>query len=101
MMSFILSLFLFLFLGGNDYTSHSLQLNFIRTTSHTVTVDITTDSLLEFDETFFGHLTLVPTTLNVMVNPNRATITVQDDDGKSTCFYKATSLTCSPAWPCK
>ena len=46
-------------------------------------MDIAKDSFLEFDETFFGHLTLVPTDLNVTVNPSMATITIQDDDSKS------------------
>ena len=77
------SLPLSLFPAGSDYTSHSLQLNFTRTASQTVTVDITIDTFLEFDETFFGHLTLVPTALNVTVNPTIATITIRDDDSMS------------------
>ena len=47
-------------------------------------MDITDDRFLEFDETFFGILTLVPTTLNVIVNPDMVTITIRDDDGRST-----------------
>ena len=41
------------------------------------------DRFLEFDETFFGILTLVSTDLNVRVNPSMATITIRDDDSKS------------------
>ena len=41
------------------------------------------DAFLEFDETFFGNLVLVPTNLAVTVDPSTADITLLDDDGMS------------------
>ena len=69
-------------IAGIDYTFLSQQLSFIGTATQTVRVTITVDTFLEFNENFFGDLVLVPTSLNVTVNPTTATVTILDDDGK-------------------
>ena len=47
-----------------------------------VPFDITSDDLLEDDETFGASLTLVNTPLIVAVVPDVTTVTIEDDDGK-------------------
>ena len=47
-----------------------------------VPVDITSDEVLEDDESFGASLTLVNTPLIVAVVPNVAMVTIEDDDGK-------------------
>ena len=49
--------------------------------SNDVTVTIINDALLEIDEQFLGHLTLISTDANVIVSPAEATVTIKDDDG--------------------
>ena len=58
------------------------MLNFNATSSsNNVTVNISSDGLLEIDEQFLGHLTLISTDANVIVSPAEATVTITDDDG--------------------
>ena len=45
---------------------------------------IAVDTGVEFNENFFGDLVLVPTSLNVTVDPTTAEVTILDDDGMST-----------------
>ena len=45
-------------------------------------VDITSDEVLEDDESFGASLTLVNTPLIVAVVPDVTTVTIEDDDGK-------------------
>ena len=45
-------------------------------------VDITSDEVLEDDESFGASLTLVNTPLIVAVVPAVTTVTIEDDDGK-------------------
>ena len=71
-------------IAGIDYTFLSQQLSFIGTATQTIRVNITVDTFLEFNENFFGDLVLVPTSLNVTVDPTTATVTIMDDDGMST-----------------
>ena len=57
-------------------------LNFNATSSsNDVTVHIINDGLLEMNEQFLGHLTLISTDANVTVSPAGATVTITDDDG--------------------
>ena len=49
--------------------------------SNDVIVNIISDALLEMNEQFLGHLTLISTDANVTVSPAEATVTITDDDG--------------------
>ena len=74
---------LFLFIAGFDYVAvidHMLNFN-ATSSSNEVTVNISSDALLEIDEQFLGHLTLISTDANVIVSPAEATVTITDDDG--------------------
>ena len=71
-------------IAGIDYIFLSQQLSFIGTTTQTIRVNITVDTFLEFNENFFGDLVLVPTSLDVTVDPTTAEVTILDDDGMST-----------------
>ena len=71
-------------IAGIDYTFLSQQLSFIGTATQTVRVTIAVDTFLEFNQNFFGDLVLVPTSLDVTVDPTTAEVTILDDDGMST-----------------
>ena len=76
---------------GSDYTGQSGTLNFAAgTTSQTITVPVSNDSLDEADETFTITLS---SPSNVTVNaPTSATVTITDDDAAPTIgFATATS----------
>ena len=53
-------------------------------TEHVVNIEITNDDILEFDENFSSTLVLVlmPPVDRVNLNPDRATITIVDNDSK-------------------
>ena len=69
----------------DDYTSIvSEPLTFSRANpTHTVTIDITDDRIVEGPESFEAELS-VNRALNpgVMLNPDTATVNIRDDDGK-------------------
>ena len=71
-------------IAGIDYAFLSQQLSFIGTATQTIRVTIAVDTFLEFNENFFGDLVLVPTSLDVTVDPTTAEVTILDDDGMST-----------------
>ncbi len=57
-------------------------------------IPITNDLLLEIDEDFFGVLTLpagVDAT-GVTISPNRATVTITDQDSKSPSLSRSTPI---------
>ena len=73
----------FLFAAGFDYVAvidHMLNFN-ATSPSNEVTVNISSDALLEIDEQFLGRLTLISTDANVTVSPAEAAVTIKDDDG--------------------
>ena len=80
---FFTCLFLFLscFAAPDDYTALNTVFSFTGNQSQAAIVNIDIDSLLEFDETFFGRLELLSTQLNVSVAPSQATATIQDTSG--------------------
>ena len=51
-------------------------------TEQVVNIGITNDDILEFDENFSSTLVLVPPVDRVNLNPDRATITIVDNDSK-------------------
>ncbi len=68
--------------GGVDYSTTAVQLGFIVAQSQDVAVAISNDELLELEEDFFCNLLLVTTGLDVSVSPERARVTIQDEDSK-------------------
>ena len=70
--------------GPADYNSTVETLQFSSSvTSHTVSVPLNTDSIYENTESFLGVIALIPTPLNVLVSPNRATLMIIDNTSKS------------------
>ena len=51
--------------------------------SRTVSVPLNTDSIYENTESFLGVIALIPTPLNPLVAPNRATLMIYDNTSKS------------------
>ena len=47
-----------------------------------VSIPITSDTMAESIESFFTSITLLPTNLNVLVQPSSAEVFIQDDDSK-------------------
>ena len=84
----------FLPVAGSDYVALTSLLSFTGTQSQTIPVTIITDQILEDDENFFGNLALVPTSLNVTVDPTMAMITILDDD-RMCCDYETFLRICS------
>ena len=71
--------------GSGDYERVVTDLSFgPRTTEQVVNIGITNDDILEFDENFSSTLVLVlmPPVDRVNLNPDRATITIVDNDSK-------------------
>ena len=53
------------------------------TTSHIVSVPLNNDNIYENTESFFGSIALLPTDLSVLVDPNRATLFIDDITSES------------------
>ena len=69
--------------GGNDYTSLSMDLTFNNvTTSRTVTVAASPDTVIEDEETFTLALTENGDAMNMLM-PQSATVTITDQSSKS------------------
>ena len=67
--------------GSGDYQSLEMELVFGPSTSqHAVSIAITDDHVLEFDETLI--LRLSSASSSVTVDPSEATITIIDNDSK-------------------
>ena len=69
----------------DDYTSvTNQQLTFgPGTTSIPVDIPIVNDNIVELEEQFTASLSLGTTASNVQVDPDLATISITDDDGKT------------------
>lgn len=71
--------------AGSDYTAISRQLDFSAgTTEQCVSVATTEDNILEEEEQFRATLTNVGNIPRLTVQPDESTVTIPDDDGRST-----------------
>ena len=65
-----------------DYTSTSRTLTFgPSTTSQSVNIPINNDDVVETVENFIASLTLGTEDANVVINPARTTVSINDNDG--------------------
>ena len=74
--------------GGQDYTSLNAPLTFSSTTTrHTVPLSITEDNINERTEEFFARLSInTAPSGRVELEPQQATITITDNDGKISTY---------------
>ena len=76
-----MTIYLYLYAAGMDYTPASSNLTFNASVTHQmVEVPITDDDIVEHSEII--NLTLVSTDSAVILNPSISTITIKDVDSK-------------------
>ena len=70
--------------GDSDYVESSVDVFLGRETEEeTVTIEIIPDNLLEEDEVFLLSLQIRDTAVPVILQPDSASVTIIDDDGKT------------------
>ena len=81
-------LLMYISFTGDDYnvTQQSLQIP-AGSTSASIIVDIINDMIHEDDETFDITITLMTTCLAISVDDNVTTVTIFDDEGKSSKIH--------------
>ena len=77
-------------IAQNDYSSITTEICFSPGTSEqTVVVPILNDDLHEPTESFLARLSLPAGQAGVLLDPDTATVTIEDDDGKTHLCHKA------------
>ena len=81
-MNDIFCLFIFLCKAPADYTSTTMTLTFnMDSLFHIIPVMVMNDGLLEYEEVFFGNLTLpAGTTSNIRLIPSMAAVAITDNN---------------------
>ena len=82
--------------GGEDYEPLSKQLVFKKsTTKYTVNVSIINDNIIDHNETFLAHLTLVSPldeSDTILLSPNSTEVRIKDNDSKYTCLFQCFTI---------
>ena len=79
--------------AGSDYQKTTKSLVITGDSVQSIFVEILDDEMLEFPETFYGHLSVDKSLPhNVHLEPNRAVATIIDDKGTNKEYHKQKNL---------